>query len=112
MMSIYKLNKRMQIKSNKTSSTSRTASGGFVPKQTQTEINVPCALRQLSGTERDLLGRMGVSSTHRIYARAPLNVAESSTATIDGMSFTFDLTFNDDVMSQGKMLHLNATQRK
>jgi len=78
------LNSEMNVLS---ASMSPTAYGGQSPALSTVYSARPCRIVQMGMNERDVLGRLGVEATHKIFCEADITVLGSHQVVISGLTY-------------------------
>lgn len=90
--------------------------GGGVVETPTLAATEPVRIRQLSGDEVKSLGADRILSTHRMYFKNGVSIAEKDQVTVkdeDGTTIgAFDITFVDDPHKLKRFQQVDATQRK
>lgn len=88
----------------------RDTMGGVVNTPSVKSTANPCHIRKLSGSERPIVGREGVVSTHRIYCGPDVDIVEQDTAVI--LEVEYDVLLVDDPHLLGHHLEIDVILRR
>ncbi|MDD5712002.1 MAG: head-tail adaptor protein [Smithellaceae bacterium] len=93
------------------SSVTRDAYGGQSVTLATVISPVPCRIRQLSLSERDILMRQGIDSNYRIYCDGNITVLSTYVARLDDGK-DYEVTNPHDVDMLGRILQIDVNRKE